>query len=123
MARWFHSETILLRRFTSSFLSCILVRSFLLEALDGYLALAFKNVHTETNLQILNGNEHVDDISRQSDRYIQLFVWSTNEVCACSKIQILLCCMDDLLFTHALFTVGDSNFARSTQTSTVIFSY
>ena len=48
---------------------------------------------------------------------LAIFVWSTNEVCACSKFKCL-CCVDEILLcTHALFTVGDSNFARLTQTA------
>ena len=48
---------------------------------------------------------------------LAIFVWSTNEECACSKFKSL-CCVDNFLFcTHALFTVGDSNFARLTQTA------
>ena len=48
---------------------------------------------------------------------LAIFVWSTNEECACSKFKSL-CCVDNFLFcTHALFTFGDSNFARLTQTA------
>ena len=39
---------------------------------------------------------------------LAIFVWSTNEVCACSEFKSL-CCVDKNLFcTHALFMVGDT---------------
>ena len=51
---------------------------------------------------------------------LAMFVWSTNEVCACSKFKSL-CCVDEILFrTHAMFMVGNSNYARLTQTAVVL---
>ena len=51
---------------------------------------------------------------------LAMFVWSTNEVCACSKFKSL-CCVDEILFrTHAMFMVSNSNYARLTQTAVVL---
>ena len=45
------------------------------------------------------------------------FLWSSNEVCACSKIQILCCTIEIFCYTHASCTVGDFNFATFPKTA------
>ena len=55
------------------------------------------------------------DRSRAAGVNLAIFVLSTNEDAQNSNS---LCCVDENLFcTHALFTVGDSKFARLTQTA------